>query len=82
MKAKFKDATVGATLWIKDHGEWKAVTVTEVRKGGKGGIPSEFGKIVRLGRRAYVSAPQAHQDADSCCPRFHYAIRFCNVGDQ
>ncbi|MHB8201998.1 MAG: hypothetical protein ACYDC7_07260 [Acidithiobacillus ferrivorans] len=22
MKAKFKDATPGATLWIKDHGEW------------------------------------------------------------
>ena len=31
MKAKFKDATPDATLWIKDHGEWKAVTVTEVR---------------------------------------------------
>ena len=30
MKAKFKDATVGATLWIKDHGEWKAVTVTKI----------------------------------------------------
>jgi hypothetical protein len=36
MKAKFKDATPGATLWIKDHGEWKAVTVTEVRPGGRG----------------------------------------------
>jgi len=36
MKAKFKDATPDATLWIKDHGEWKAVTVTEVRPGGKG----------------------------------------------
>lgn len=37
MKAKFKDATPGATLWIKDHGPWKSVTVTEVRKGVKGG---------------------------------------------
>ena len=36
MKAGFKDATPGATLWLKDHGNWKAVTVTEVRKGGKG----------------------------------------------
>ena len=36
MKAKFKDATPGATLWIKGHGEWKAVTVTKVRKGSKG----------------------------------------------
>ena len=36
MKARFQDATPGATLWLKDHGNWKAVTVTEVRKGGKG----------------------------------------------
>ena len=36
MKARFKDATSGATLWLKDHGSWKAVTVAEVRKGGKG----------------------------------------------
>lgn len=40
------------------------------KKGFNLGSPQNSEKIVRLGGRAYVSAPKAHQDADSCCRSF------------
>ncbi len=36
MKAQCKDATPGAPLWIKNHGEWKLVIATKTRPDGKG----------------------------------------------
>ena len=36
MKAQCKDATPGAPLWIKDHGEWKLVIATKARPDDKG----------------------------------------------
>ena len=36
MKAQCKDATPGATLWIKEHGEWKLVIATETHPDGEG----------------------------------------------